>query len=222
MASFPSDTDGKMSEVYRVVHPVLTSIAYLPRYGELRADGRLRVPVVERLHDGTEVDGFRNLGPDFPEYALWVRLLEQKCEDIDLYDGWGNGSLHPMVGLLRNRYMEIDFHLWDWEALFLEGFGCPAPYPGGPEDGPEHDEHCRQRFRAAIPEYPLLGRIFDMYEDAVYAREEVPLLREESERARAQLSQPPIHPGGIRALRKILFACRAAIQADSSLVFGCD
>lgn len=58
-----------------------------------------------------------------------------------------------------------------------------------------------------------------MYEDARYTREEVPLLLEECEQAKAQASQ---HPGGIRALRKLIFACTEAIKAEGPLVLACD
>ncbi|MES2462803.1 MAG: hypothetical protein V4671_19650, partial [Armatimonadota bacterium] len=187
---------------------VVSGVFYAPQHAELLPAGLLRVPVVERLSDGTEVVGHRDIGPDFPTYSLWRRLMDEKCEDIDLFDGFGNGSLHFTVGL--SRYLELDFHPADWEALFLETLGCPPYDPCRPE---EDANQCRDRnrrlFRAAILGYPLLGRIYDLYEDALFSSEEVPLLREECERAKNQAN----HPGGIRALRKLIFAANEAIEA---------
>lgn len=69
---------------------------------------------------------------------------------LDLFDGFGNGSLHFEIGLYR--YIELDFHYRDWEALFIETLGCPTYEPCQPgEDPMECHERNRCQFQAAIP-----------------------------------------------------------------------
>lgn len=165
---------------------ILTYVFYSVQHGELLPDGMLRVPVVEHFRGGRQARGYRDIGPqNWPSYNLLLRLWEEKSEDIDLFDGFGNGSLHFKVWL--DRYIGLDFHPVDWQALFIETLGCPPYDPCQPEeDGHQCQERNRRRFQAAIPQYPLLGCIFDMYEDALFSREEVPPLREECQRAKAQ------------------------------------
>ena len=168
-----------------------------------------------------EAESHRNIGPDYPTYALWCHLLAEKNPDIDLFDGFGNGSLHFIVGTSINtkQYIELDFAPADWEALFVKSLGRFSWKPC--QEGETSDachERNRQAFQNALSNYPLLSRIFDMYEDAKYAPEDVPLLRDECQRAKEKSSDF----GAIRALRKLIFACDAAIKSEGRLTLECD
>ena len=133
-------------------------------------------------------------------------------------EGWGNGSIHPYVVHDPINYWEgghhkddfyvgFDFHWGDWEALFwgaLNAAGRDGYIQG--EDINEFHERNRRKFQESISEYPLLGRIFDRYEDVVYEAEEVNQLRDECLRAREGTN----HAGAIKALNKLTLACNKA------------
>ena len=140
-------------------------------------------------------------------------------------EGFGNGSLHPYV--VRNPvsywddgyhkddfYVGFDFHWVDWEALFWGALNAAErdEYVQG-EDIIEFHERNRRKFEESIPEYPLLGRIFDMYEDAVYEAEEVNQLREECLKAREGTE----HAGAIKAANKLILACDKASERGLGL-----
>ena len=99
--------------------------------------------------------------------------IEVSPENEDLFDGFGNGSLHLyLVRDPENRhgedrsdafYIELDFHFSDWEALFIDVLHFPGwdKYVEG-DDVNELHERNRKKFEQTIPEYPMLARIFDM------------------------------------------------------------
>ena len=51
----------------------------------------------------------------------------------------------------------------DWDAVFRDVFNCPEPEPY--IDGENMENYLRReqiRFQQSVPEYPMLGRIWDM------------------------------------------------------------
>ena len=150
-------------------------------------------------------------------------------ENSDLFEGFGNGSLHlyfvrdPANWHGEDRrdafYIELDFHSSDWEALFIDVLHFPGwdKYIKG-DDVNELHERNRKRFEQTIPEYPMLARIFDMYKDYQFTPEELPWLREECLSVKSKTSNPQ----AIRALRKLIFACDEASRRGFHLLFICD
>ncbi len=145
-------------------------------------------------------------------------------------EGWGNGSLHPHV--VRNPenywngghseddfYVGFDFHYWDWEALFAGVLNCPEwePYVEG-EDIMEREKREYARFQQCTSDYPLLGRIFDMYQDAEYRADEVSQLREQCLRLQSRTN----HAEGWRALAKLILACDKALERKLGLLLISD
>lgn len=155
--------------------------------------------------------------------------IEVSPENDDLFDGFENGSLHVYLvrdpedwrGELREDafYMELDFHGSDWDALFIDEFHFPGwdRYVEG-EDINELHERNRKKFEQTIPQYPMLARIFDLYEDYRFTPEEIQRLREECLDAKSKVS----NPGAIKALRKLTFACEEASKRGFNLMFICD
>lgn len=182
---------------------------YIPRYGELLPNKNLNIPVSTEEEDVyTPVE----VGPDHPMYSIWRRLIDPTQEDADLFDGQGHGSLHFIVG--RNRDLCMDFHPENWEALFMQSLGCPPFEPSPKKESLEAEFKRRRRhFQQALPQYPLLSRIVEMYRDTIYKPEEVSALREECERAKAQIQLG----AGIFALRKLIFACDDAFRESKQL-----
>lgn len=155
--------------------------------------------------------------------------LEIDPENVDLFDGFGNGSLH--LHFVRDPenwhgeerrdafYIELDFHPGDWEALFFDVLHFPGrdKYVEG-DDINELNERNRKKFEQAIPEYPMLARIFDMYEDYQFTPDELPRLREECLSVKSKTSNPQAS----RALRKLIFASDEASKRGFYLLFICD
>ena len=154
--------------------------------------------------------------------------IEVTPENRDLFDGFGNGSLHMGVqrdsdwsGIESNDglYLNLDFHFSDWEALFINVLKFPGwdEYIQG-EDVFEHHERNRKKFQENIPQYPLLARILDMYEDYLFSPFETIHLRKECETIKAATT----NVDAVRALRKLILGCDEAIKRDFYLYFSCD
>lgn len=155
-------------------------------------------------------------------------MLTQPEDDSDLFDGFGNGSLHMYVactpgwepyGEGDSRYLDLDFHYSDWEALFYDGLYAARwdQYVEG-EGVDVHTERNRRKFHESIPDFPRLRTIFDMYEDYLFELQEAVELRDECYQAKNQLN----HEAADKALRKIIYGCDKAIEANCSLMFVCD
>jgi hypothetical protein len=116
--------------------------------------------------------------------------------------------------------LNIDFTGPDWKALFYDLLNCPKvePYVQG-EDIYEYDERNRAAFRQSIPEYPMLGRIWNMYEDVGYTAEQVRQLRDECLKLQATATA---NPHAIEALGKLILACNEAIKMGRGLFLVSD
>lgn len=154
-------------------------------------------------------------------------------EDLEkefVAEGWSNGSLHPKVvsnhvsywnggSSKEDSYVGFDFHFSDWEALFFGELDCPPwePYIEG-EDIDERDRRWYVKFQQCTSEYPMLDRIFDMYQDAGYKAEEVKLLRDQCLKLQAHTK----HSGAWRAVTKLILACDKALERKSDLLLISD
>ena len=114
------------------------------------------------------------------------------------------------------QYSNIpDFGEDNWYALFFEVLGCPESGLSMPEkDVAEYWERIRLNFQQAIPDYPMLGRIWDFYIDVWYAPEEIEQLRNECFKAQANTSNPT----ALEGLGLLLQACEKA-SADQLGIF---
>jgi hypothetical protein len=143
-------------------------------------------------------------------------MSTQPEDDSDLFDGFENGSLHICVDHI---YINLDFHLWDWEALFRDALGayCWNQPPEGlyPED---HDESERRKFIDSLSEFPRLRTIYDMYEDYRFSLEETNELRAECIEVKARV----IDEAALKAVRKLIYGCDLAIKTKGDLMFSCD
>ncbi|HEX3231084.1 MAG TPA: hypothetical protein VHQ95_19050, partial [Pyrinomonadaceae bacterium] len=83
----------------------------------------------------------------------------------------------------------------------------------------ELDERIMLRFQRAIPEYPMLGRIWDTYIDIAYEQEEISKLRDECLRVEALASSSPVALGG---LSKLINACDETLSRGGSIVLACN
>lgn len=159
-------------------------------------------------------------------------------ENADLFDGRENGSLHIFLARDPERWhvaedtvwMRFDFHPEDWHALFVGVLHVPMlneedlQQLRGRNLYAEADERIdrfeweRDLFRDALSEYPMLGRIWTMYEDFVFRLEELPQLRGECLKLKSETTQPE----AVKALRKLMYACDEAAKRGFSLILKSD
>jgi hypothetical protein len=147
-------------------------------------------------------------------------------------EGWGNGSLHPMV--VRNIdtywkrgpvdesdedfYVGFGFHETDWVALFFDVLKCPKREMLDGEDIMAYEKRERERFQQCTAEFPMLGRMFTMFRDANYYPGEVGQLREQCLKLQSETS----HEAGRRALAKLILACGKALESEMGLILVSD
>ncbi len=106
-----------------------------------------------------------------------------------------------------------------WGLLFFEILGCPTadPFVQG-EDLNAFRERYETRFRQAIPDYPMLARISDYYNDVWYNATEVHHLRSECEHARALTTNSVV----LNDLDAVVGACEEAIRSGLGLFLIAD
>lgn len=117
-----------------------------------------------------------------------------------------------------DRQTDLYLYYEQWEALFFKVLGCPdSEYIEG-ESRDAFDERWTQKFRGAIPEYPLLGRISDFFRDVWYAPGELTQLRNECRSIRNKTKDEDA-VGGLDAL---IGGCDEARQYNLGLFLGAD
>jgi hypothetical protein len=127
----------------------------------------------------------------------------------------------PSRGQKQGAYLGIDLQAEGWAALFYEVLGCPDPskYPYSPgESADQYEDGYRKGFQDAIPDYPMLARIWDMYTDVEYHPDEINQLRAECVRAKLITSNPT----GSEWVTKLLSACDTALQRGLGLYLASD
>lgn len=114
-------------------------------------------------------------------------------------------------------YLHTDFEAEEWEQLFYHVFDCPAA-ANEPARFNESEEEWEERFslqfQRAIPEYPLLGRIWDMFIYVKYRAHEVQALRGECQRVMDNTSNEKAR----RGLSKLIRACDEASELNYGLL----
>lgn len=114
-----------------------------------------------------------------------------------------------------DRHLNIDIEPDEWEALFFDALDASWADRIEGEDGWAYLERQRKLFGQALSAkgYEMLGRIWEIYQDAAYLPSEVGKLREES----LSVQKMTDDAAALEALRKILFACDEAQRIDSGI-----
>lgn len=99
--------------------------------------------------------------------------------------------------------------------------GCPKGIDE-PRARGESNEAWQQRytlkFQQFIPDYPMLGRIWDTYIDVGYQGDEVKSVREECLKVRAKTSNFT----ALEGLAKLIKACDEGLEMGLGLYLACD
>jgi hypothetical protein len=170
------------------------------------------------------------LGPMFFERGVQNQLagfMEQRGREVksndEVLDIGETGThliyllgLSDMSGHSRKTYTGSDLQGDEWAALFYGLLGCPEPsdypYDSG-EDVERYEERYRELFKNAIPDYPMLARIWDMYSDVRYQSDDIKALQTECMRA-LSISRDE---KASQWLSKLLTACDLALQNELGL-----
>jgi hypothetical protein len=116
-----------------------------------------------------------------------------------------------------DRYLDLWLKGEEWGALFLDVLGCPdvTDVPRLPGEGDEEWQgRYALKFQQAIPNTPLLGRIWDVFIYVSFRPEEIEELRSECLKVRANTSD-----GNAQlALIKLIAACEEASKQRSGLL----
>lgn len=120
------------------------------------------------------------------------------------------------------RWIDERLEYDEWEAIFffeLMGF-CPFVSGNEPEavDAAAAHDLWRQRFQAAIPDYPLLARMWHEYEDAFYAPGEIDEFRRECLSVNTKTENALARKG----LEKLIRCCNQATAENLGLFMACD
>ena len=139
--------------------------------------------------------------------------------DIDLANSVDYERL-PQVEGARETGERLEYK--EWEAIFffeLIGY-CPFVSRIEPEavDADTWNDLWKQRFREAIPEYPLLARMWNEYEDAFYAPDEIDNLRNECLSVKSKTEDTI----ALKGLDKLIRCCNLAIKENIGLFMAGD
>ena len=101
--------------------------------------------------------------------------------------------------------------------LFYGVFSCPSAsdeplLPGETEE--EWEERFSRKFQQSIPDYPMLGRLWDLFMYASYKPEEVNRLRDECLKVKDSTSNEKALGG----LAKLVKACDEALKRGYGLL----
>jgi len=113
-----------------------------------------------------------------------------------------------------------DFNGLEWIALFKDVLKCPM---GTEITTTNHailsDERPYQlKFVEALPDYPMLARMWNTFEDVIYESKEIPKLRDECLR----VSSITANQQALFGLNKLLQACDEAIANQAGIYMSCD
>jgi hypothetical protein len=131
-----------------------------------------------------------------------------------------SAALHASC-LPSGDYYQGDLKVAEWGALFFDVLGCPPAMDEPPlpdESSEEWEERYYAKFEQAIPEYPMLARMSDVYGYATYLPDEVLALRDECLRVQTGTSNEQALSG----IQTLLGACEEAVKLGHGLFLAGD
>lgn len=117
-----------------------------------------------------------------------------------------------------DRYLDLRLNGDEWVALYRQVLRCPdaGQVPRLPnEDLAEWHKRYSAKFQQAIPTYPMLGRIYDLFSYISYAPDEIEQLSVECVKLEATTSNEKARS----ALAKVFAACNEASKLRVGLLF---
>jgi hypothetical protein len=107
----------------------------------------------------------------------------------------------------------------EWSAIFYDVLDARTSETFVPGDNiNEWTEKHRVEFQAKLPNYRMLGRIWDTYINVNYQPEEITKLREECLKVKSSTTNPL----ALQGLDKLIYACQAALKSGLGLHLAAD
>jgi hypothetical protein len=120
---------------------------------------------------------------------------------------------------LDGGYLESDLYGDEWANLFFDVLGCPRPVDIEGNTREEKLEKYKLAFQSAIPDCPLLGRIWNFYSESIFINyEEVMNLKNECEMVKHRTTASKASQG----LDKLIEACNVALKEEMGLLLDID
>ena len=119
----------------------------------------------------------------------------------------------------EDRYLQLWLDGDEWAAVFFKVLGCPErdSIPRFQNESSDDWEHRYSlMFQRTIPEYPMLGRMSDLFGYVTYRPEEIEQLRVEC----ARIQSGTVNQKAISGLAKLIEACDEASKVNSGLLFA--
>lgn len=114
---------------------------------------------------------------------------------------------------IDDGYLDIGFSESEWGSFFFDTLKAATTAYREREPIEEFDARREAAFRDSLPEYPLLSRIDQFYQDAFFTIDEIPSLRDELKRA----ENLPSDDDARAFLSGMLEACEAAISHEKGI-----
>lgn len=119
----------------------------------------------------------------------------------------------------EDRYLDVWFDGDEWAALYFDVLGCPTAesIPRTPNEDREHwEQRYSSAFQRAIPEYPMLGRISDLFLYVTYNAQEIEQLRNECVKIQFGTS----NQRALKGLSTLIDVCDEALKVNSGLLLA--
>jgi len=137
------------------------------------------------------------------EYSLW--LIENSGRPLNLY-------------LRKAENLKIRFDGLEWAQLFYVVLGCPTADEYLPsEDIKVWQERNERKFREAIPDFPMLAELNDIYSKLLFNQNQIQELKNEILEVipKADKNEP-----ALQGLMKLKDGCEKALEKGKFLYFN--
>lgn len=171
-----------------------------------------------------------NLPSDAEELQALVQTIHENLVDDVSYQASDNAEPGLQQLIIKrqpagdwddstDRRLPLFLEGPEWTAIFrhtLKTVERDSVLPD--EDIDTWSERQRERFKASLPAYPMLGRVWDTYIDVQYEPDEISPLRDECRRVKGITSNPL----AVSGLDKIISACDQAIEIGGGILLLAD
>jgi hypothetical protein len=118
-----------------------------------------------------------------------------------------------------DRYLQLKLEGQEWIAIFFDVLGCSdIEYPINGKGSEFYIEQLKNTFQQTLTDYPMLGRIYDTYQDTMFKLTEVDQLLNECKKVYGSTNNQT----ALNGVRKLIVACNEAIKNRMGLFLASD
>ena len=143
-------------------------------------------------------------------------------KDSDIFGKSGNGTLDTTISRQIETWsvgdMNLNVSIDDEDFVNIHSETYRLTFGEKPRLELFNTTQLESSLEKISLKFPMLCRIKDMYEDAIFKADEVKILREECEKLKKESQDNSTN----LALRKLFYCCDEALKAKLNLCFWCD